>query len=71
MKPQSDILVCPKSVPKNICTFCNNGLNEDLMHILRYCPVYKVIREHFKFNYIANSEQINKEIIQELCKTTE
>ena len=37
-----------------------------MKHILCYCPVYNGIREHFKPNYIANSEKINKEIIEKL-----
>jgi hypothetical protein len=54
--------------PINICTLCNNESNENLLHILCYCPVYKPIRDHFKFQYNTNPEHINQEIIIKLIR---
>ena len=52
--------------PRNVFTQCNRGVNENLLHILRYYPIYHNIRGYVKINDLTASEVINNQTMRNL-----
>ncbi|KAK9502715.1 hypothetical protein O3M35_011429 [Rhynocoris fuscipes] len=48
---------------QSICTLCNRNENEDLIHLLLYCPIYGPIREHYLSELNINENNINELLI--------